>query len=1097
MTKNPSKPSDYMRARRPELFSDTVYIAEPNLTRLQLEFHLDTLTQRKEEIRFEHFCRKLAEKELCPNLLPQTGPTGGGDSKTDSETYPVATSIAERWYVGDPGRASQERWAFAFSAKKDWRSKIKSDVQKIAETDRDYKLIYFITNQPVSDRNRSIVEGELSKQWNIQIRILDRTWIVEKVIQNKRWEAVYQALDIDAPHVERKQLPGPQDAGRIIELEELDHQLENSERYEGAHYQFVEDCINTAILARGLGRSRTEIDGRFDRAERMARKSIGSKQLFEVVYNRAWTAYWWFDDFDELDRLYKIAETLALDSEWVWDLEKLVNLWQVNNASRFVYKTFQDIESWKEHTLKLRSVLLSHATDVIKPTSALWARTQLVMMDLAEAAFNRDSLPAVVSNMKAILSEAESHLDYPMAPLIQIVRDLGKVIGNEDSFDELFEIVIQLQSKRTSNAEQGSLRLERGYQKLRSDKPYEAIEQFTKAQGLLAQEEHKGEFLQSIAGAALGYEAAGLLWAARANLVFALDRVLYEFHKTDDIPPQAITLLRKLVWIELQLGRVNCVFIWIEYLNILRNVVGLDDSTQEKLQKELGMMDAVLGILVLKTRYADLIKLDRMAAILEKLGLFLSRGAALFILGYEEAFRAEYKEKDNLDIFFSKWLDQPAEEDLPVNAEWHLGKLVTMHTVIIGCEIELVCENRANSILLGEAILAFLESLFSTLISFRGNFAFRSNIIIKIKESAETNSPISHEVIEDECGETHVVVRHIESALESQNFSEYYQQALFDLLLTIIKELQLQFSEDALKELFDNQKALDRAMLAARSLIAITNMLTFSPKYHVSDWIDEEITESLSLIRTTEWRASENEVSKQEVNDTSTLKYADGPPPEDMFGIDAMKHKDLRVFSPINMPLWDKAQWSGLGFTIRPGNPLTPELLLMFKNYEAGIKIFRGWNKRLGKIDRSEWIGLTIVTGTDKYNPAHYRVAISVNHALMFEETKQAAFVVRMKDMTPNESTNLDLFINLYQKSNCYLLSLGHMVKEKIAPYSGIEFSILKRDIRIVPAWKIGPNDPAIATLNGISDPIIPSEADEPPILKVWEQRKNRSNKIE
>ena len=150
-------PTDFMRARRPELFSDTVYTDDPVISRNQLEFHLDTLTQRKEEIRFEHFCRKLSEKELCPNLLPQTGPTGGGDSKTDAETFPVADSIAERWYVGDPKRAAAERWAFAFSAKKTWHPKVKDDVRKIVETGRGYSLIFFITNQAVSDRNKAAV----------------------------------------------------------------------------------------------------------------------------------------------------------------------------------------------------------------------------------------------------------------------------------------------------------------------------------------------------------------------------------------------------------------------------------------------------------------------------------------------------------------------------------------------------------------------------------------------------------------------------------------------------------------------------------------------------------------------------------------------------------------------------------------------------------------------------------------------------------------------------------------------------------------------------------------------------------------------------
>ncbi len=125
---NRFSPSDFMRARRPELFSDTVFREEHALDRSQFEFHLDTLTQRKEEIRFEHFCRRLAEKELCPNLLPQTGPTGGGDSKVDAETFPVAETIEERWYEGDPKRAARERWAFAFSAKKKWRSKVEKYV---------------------------------------------------------------------------------------------------------------------------------------------------------------------------------------------------------------------------------------------------------------------------------------------------------------------------------------------------------------------------------------------------------------------------------------------------------------------------------------------------------------------------------------------------------------------------------------------------------------------------------------------------------------------------------------------------------------------------------------------------------------------------------------------------------------------------------------------------------------------------------------------------------------------------------------------------------------------------------------------------------
>ncbi len=168
------KPSDYLRERRPENYSDSITTEEPQITKDVLEYHLETLTNRSQEKEFEHFARRLAEKELCPNLLPQTGPTGGGDSKVDSETYPVAEKISLRWYQGNAG--GKDRWAFAFSAKKDWRGKVKSDVKKIHETDRDYSLIYFITNQFVRDKVRAEVEGKLKEDFGIEVRILDRSW---------------------------------------------------------------------------------------------------------------------------------------------------------------------------------------------------------------------------------------------------------------------------------------------------------------------------------------------------------------------------------------------------------------------------------------------------------------------------------------------------------------------------------------------------------------------------------------------------------------------------------------------------------------------------------------------------------------------------------------------------------------------------------------------------------------------------------------------------------------------------------------------------------------------------------------------------------
>lgn len=106
------------RKMHPEQFSDSKIIKKGKLDRDFLDFYFETLTSKNLDKKFEDFCRHIAEAEICPNLLPQTGPTGGGDSKVDSETYPVSEAISTFWYYGSGNIAATERWAFAFSQRK-------------------------------------------------------------------------------------------------------------------------------------------------------------------------------------------------------------------------------------------------------------------------------------------------------------------------------------------------------------------------------------------------------------------------------------------------------------------------------------------------------------------------------------------------------------------------------------------------------------------------------------------------------------------------------------------------------------------------------------------------------------------------------------------------------------------------------------------------------------------------------------------------------------------------------------------------------------------------------------------------------------------
>jgi hypothetical protein len=188
-------PSAFMRQLRPEFYSDTTDRTTYQLDAPTLGYHLETVTARNQTHDFEIFCRKLCERTICPNLKPATGPEGGGDSKADTETIPIADEIAVLTYVGE-ANANRERWAFAFSAKKKSAEKVRKDVAAIVATARGYRQIYCVTAQLARAKDRARAEDELTKQHGVPTMILDRTWIVEQVIDGDRKDLAFNYLGV-------------------------------------------------------------------------------------------------------------------------------------------------------------------------------------------------------------------------------------------------------------------------------------------------------------------------------------------------------------------------------------------------------------------------------------------------------------------------------------------------------------------------------------------------------------------------------------------------------------------------------------------------------------------------------------------------------------------------------------------------------------------------------------------------------------------------------------------------------------------------------------------------------------------------------------
>lgn len=1102
------RPSDFMRARRPYLFSDTQVIGEPLLDQNFLEYHLETLTNRSQEKDFEHFCRRLAEKEICPNLLPQTGPTGGGDSKVDSETYPVSDAVSIRWYEGVGREAASERWAFAISAKQQWRSKVRSDVQGIVETQRGYTLIYFISSRYIKDKDRANIEDELLNKYNVNVRVLDRTWILDKVFQNKREHLAIETLKISSPLTQSVK-KGSLDTARESELNELEAQIQDPTRYQGIEYQLVEDCIETAKLSRELELPRVEVDGRFVRAERVAEQYGTHQQKLQCAYDKAWTSFWWHDDFNTFNQIYNDVEHLAVGSDQVTDIELLASLWQLLWATVQRSQLNDSAAKLDARTKILRIQLQRLQAEQDRPSTVLQSRSINLLMDLSQFKDNPSELKSILGEFREIFEQGKGLVNFPVTPLIKILMELGEYLPNDLDFDELFESVLLLSQERESRATSGRMLLTRGTQKLSSGNHYEAIRLLGRAQHDLAMRECRGELIAALALCASAYESAGLLWAARSNMLMAASQAFNEYWEDGTITIQAFACLKRLIWIELQLGRIPTTLTWIDYATVIAQVLGLDQESQERFLRERETQDIVLGILLLKTSFKDLCYLETIPGILETLGLSRSLIASLYALGHEDALRSEgwipqEENESHVREFFDAWIAQPASHYLPKVPEFLAKDKVELSSQVLGCNIVAETPTNNRSLFISESILAAFEAFLATSLDSE-MFPHQSDIRFQIVPSNSVTDVIDFQIQTENSTnlETLIEVQHSvnESYIADIN-PETLSKKLAELVIQLVFHIAfVPDPEQYFDKLLREESAFSRAFDFTNVATGIWNILGKTPKIRLAEWQLNNTENKFPLRRAVVWNnGSTQTISVEQTTQTTSVKPkpGQGEIPPGLRSVDHLKHRERKVYSLLDVNLWNKASWRGTGVVFVPPTKQNPPLLalaFLFQNRDTCKQIFSQWNHELGDEDVEERIRVSIITGIDSDNPAAYRVVIGVNPDwIKASDNSQFIMTYRINTMEPKDSKNLNQFVDFFDRLGFYILIPGYVSQDFASTELFWELGILKRQVLVRPAWQIGEHDFDLCGIQPDDKIILPKDVKDPPIMRALAQiRKMRS----
>lgn len=942
---------DFYKKIHPNLFSDSKIVKKGKLSEDYFSYFLESLTSQSKEKEFEDYCRKIVGVTICPNLLPQTGPTGGGDSKVDSETFPVSESLAESWLSGYGDLAHSERWAFAISAKKDWKPKFKSDVKKIVGTnkehDRNYTKIFFITNQFVSDKKRAAAEDELRSEYNIDIRILDRTWLLENTFKNSN-----QLFAIEAFHMSENLLDvveeGSKDIERRKRLKEIDDELLNIETLKPA--RIVKLSEESVEIVRELEFDKSKSIEILERNIRFTKKYGHSQNYLNALYDFCWTILWWYEDRDiyyekylEIEEIYK----KQLDNYTI--LKKLSTLWITLHSNHIQGKKI--IDSIDTHTKFLEDSFDVFIRDKEDPKRARLARFDYQMMKMQ----NPELWDAVVEEYIVILEGMKYNNDIDLFELKKVLE--LPILKNSPHYDELFEKLIDLLGEQSKNVSSSQLLVNRGNDYLETD-VYTSIKYYSRALSKLYQAESKIDLIKILLALGTAFERIGLTWSARSYYARAyMDSFNLYFDEGTAIPGIFLAA-RALKRLELGLGRMACSLEMNELELQGLNLYPYETNENEELEK-YSYYDGLLAIYLLNLPLDNICRLDTLPDYLSDVGLHTSSAAIKYKLGYyDEDYLEALGSNRNVDEFMKNLFNQPASKSFQKDLNTaELSDTITLKTKIIGCNVTVKSRRSRIKGELGTTILAMLENIFATsvvdkIMPMLGTFS------IEILDGKEKTFDID---IQKNENTVQVIVSQIEELIEFVNREVVFEKMHSIVAIFISQMLVFERDFQKFKETFEKDNTMFRCFNHSSTLDTFL-------AYEYSIPIFSENRKKYANQREIDIfknQLKDNTVVSTSVNAEKTMKE---------FDLTKITHQNIQTSEVIYLPLWDKASWKGL--LAIPANLIgnNPYVGLVFQN-EVGVSIFSKWQK--DNIQNKITIG--IITGIDQKHPYWYRVIIGEN----------------------------------------------------------------------------------------------------------------------
>jgi hypothetical protein len=1032
----------YYRRLRSNLFSDTETVYETKLTKEVFDLKLQQLSQDKKQSEFENLALAIASRLVTPNIKPQTGPDGGGDGKVDGETYPVDRNISDQWWVSD-GCVGEQKWAIAISVQKTWQNKIKGDTKKVVETGRGYSKLLFFTNQKIKSSTRHAKEDALSKQYGITVSIFDGNWFSFAVFEQGCLDLAVEKLNFSDDYRKKIVVVGSNDKTRAEKLKELENSF-LTRSIVGLDTQYVEDLLDTCLLSRGLGKPRIETEGRFNRALREASKHGTAMQTFNIIYNHAWTSFFWFNDIDATYEDYLKLKDFTSEYPSVHTVERLTNiLTNLENVAqiglfdinKFIPEVKFIIELRKRSELSLPCQLF---LDIYFSEHRLF---QLVRA--------KKNLSAEIKVLSELLEKSANYPDISFDAQLQIIDMLGRVVADNEDFENMVDRLAEISSARESELQGATMHFNRAKALMENENFVAAVKHLGRCVQSFLKEGHEEEYIKSCGFMGIALYSIDLPYSAEAYLVKSASMLVRDYYTKGTIPHLLLTVLSKLCEIELMLGRLVMYLNWRELLFVIAN------NNQEFTRPDFIERDTLEdGGWCCRFATTDITKpeIAILPDILLRCDMLFSANYLKYALGYKDEVDERFSDlaKDNWIGLLKK---QPISDQFLCDLNIATDGKVTLDTLALNCRFFVTYDNSVKNQVVAETFLASIETLLATF----GNLELVilcSEVKVVIEEVEEPSSM--------DCGISNgEYVFHVnhDSLDEKGYWSCFaYFMAHFMSSCTVSKDDIETLIADRQKK----EKIIDRVSSLMQLNKAVYYVLGTDFKYSLSKWQSSADKNYHCLV----------EVSDKETGARKPFHSS---------------QQNMSIYTiSSNMQWWNDAIWKGVGLIMDRTMQSVPVLALFFRNITEGKKIIKEWKEKqdAGK----PGIEVQIIKGINKNHPTWYRVCIAPEiPSGDIKVGRYMAMMCRKHTMTPNNTFNVDALEHLYLRfGSCLLTALAIDDNNRISMPDSFDEAIELKRIIIQDAWRVSIHDITRNALEWDDDPFIPdSEITTAPVLEL------------